>query len=582
MKFSTTRLTPVAIAVAALVSGQADAAKTGFAVTDIKYVGTERATVITAGDAGAVEGLPGITIEVQSTGYTNTDRVTLAVTGGTVRSGADIGTVTCAKNGLSSGGTDSAMTLTYSATLSSGNNIVLEVGGRNAGPTFDGTTGMTCAIPVNGIKMETQGLRTAQTVALNWTAATAQGTVYDRLANDAAGTIGSVNVLVAAAQTSLVPNDNAGYRDPRNNNLRTSAIGQSSTNGARNRGLDGVIASSGTSFSSNDAAACTSTGYDCLYRDQIRFNLRNESGNATLANNDGLAVTNSTNAVVISAGGTKYVTTITGDFSFLDDDANGCTDQDLTRGSNTATTTSLAFDAVAGTSTAVGTASTLALATDCGSLTHTYTYAAADGRDTSHLIDFTFRGYTAAAVSVGAGVYQGTGSTTNAASSQGRTLSARSFSAQTLWRDSGLTTTYATLTPSAGAWTAAATTGTGTALVPYVPYGAGISRIIYVTSKEAATGVAGTLSFSATSSSGAACASTNFPTVALPVGGVASVAGEIDTGIRACFPTADSGNGKFSVTITATGTGSAPAFEVSSAYNVSGNRNVVINSTNEN
>ncbi len=90
------------------------------------------------------------------------------------------------------------------------------------------------------------------------------------------------------------------------------------------------------------------------------------------------------------------------------------------------------------------------------------------------------------------------------------------------------------------------------------------------------------VSVTATNTAGTVCAAGSFPALSIPSGGVANIGGLIDTGIRTCFPTIDADNGKVSVDLTFT-TASATVgtdVEVTSAYNVSGNRNVVINTSN--
>jgi len=398
-------------------------------------------------------------------------------------------------------------------------------------------------------------------------AGTSSGSVvYDRLLNGAGGTFDAGVVMAfSARQVSLTPGcstvstvSTCSYRNPVTNQLMASAV--STTAATSGIGFNAVIPVGGASFNTS-ALTNSASETDTRYEDAMRFVLRVEDADANTGGaptaEEGLATTFGTNPVVIASAGEVVQTIITGDFSFLDDDANGCTAADITNGANTI----------------VATVGTMTLAADCNSLTHDYTIPATNGatsvRDTAVELQVRVRGYD--------------GSTpATALQATGRALSARSFSAVSSWKaTAAAATARGTFNPTAGAWTAAASTADGSATnLPYLPYGAGISRIVYASNVGT---VAATASFTATANGGAvSCAATNFPSVSIPVGAVVNLTGAIDTGIRACFPTIDADSGKAQVNIVYTNSSSttAPSIELSSSYNVSGNRNVVINSTN--
>ena len=588
-----------AVALACAATAAHSAVLVSFGSTNVRIVGTEKATADVAADAAAIVGLPAITFEVRSTGYVDTDRVVLTVAGATVRSAAAIGTVTCAANTL----TTPTMTLTYSATATSGNSIVLTVGGRNADAVFDGTaTGMRCTIPNNSIQLQLADLTSAKSVSLNiqaFSASSGFATAYDVL-RDAAGTAYNQTALVSLAQVSLAPSDLSATTNPTSGEVLASSLLTSSA--TRAIGLSATVPSTGTAFSTNTSRGLTSTDTvttcaslssgasggvlaaadaNCLYSDTLRWNYRVEDGNAALAASDGLMELNSgATPLRIASAGTVLVTTITGGFNFLDDDGNGCTAADLNTGANQVRVVSRAVPAVAATLAATATAPTLTVAADCSTLTHTHTVSAADGRDVTNALLFTFRGYNPQAAAA-TDALTGTVTTAqiNAAGSvQGRTIAATSFGMTTRWQDAGLTTTYATLSPSAGTWSAPASTATTSAVIPYMPYGSGISRIVYAANRGT---VASTASFTATNEAGTVCAATNFPSVSVPAGGVVNLSGAIDTGVRACFSGIDASSGKVIINVTYTGSTSLGTHTTTSSYNVNGNRNVVINTSNQ-
>jgi hypothetical protein len=107
--------------------------------------------------------------------------------------------------------------------------------------------------------------------------------------------------------------------------------------------------------------------------------------------------------------------------------------------------------------------------------------------------------------------------------------------------------------------------------ISYMPYGTGISRIIYITNRSTQTGG---VSATAINDKGVECEIANVATATK--GAVTILSTGLDAGVAACYG-ADF-NGKVAFEITA----NVPAnkAEVYSAYNVNGNRVLVVNDTN--
>jgi hypothetical protein len=544
--------TAIAVAVAFSVgSALVNAATSTYNLASApRFVGTEEAAARSAADPVAVVGLPQLIVEIESSSYSAGDIVTLAIAGGTVRTGADIGVVNCVANGAATG----TLRLTYNSTRSSGNNIVLDVG-NVSGTILSGSDGLLCDFPANSIKMLASSMASQTSVTLTYNATLSTGGApYDTL-TVGSGQAATSNVVMAFSRPQLAITPASGttrttVRNPGTNlleNASTVATDAATSSVPFNNRIGSsttVFAAHGTTSPASENAA-TAVGYS----DVLRWVVRNEESS------DGLTSVFATNPIVNSSNGDVLITTITGDWSFLDDDANGCTVADFSAGANILTTE-------AGNTTGV------TITADCQTLTRSNTISAAAVRDIPYEIIVRLAGY------------DGTNLPTRLQRT-GRSISARSFSMTVAWKESAAAATNnALLSPTAGSWSAV-TTGSSSAKIGYLPYGSGISRIVYVTNNDSVAGVA---SFSATVDGGTACASTSFPTVAIPAGAVVNVGGAIDAGLRACVPTIDANSGKAAVTVTVTnGTAtstSAVAFEVASSYNVSGNRNVVINSSN--
>jgi hypothetical protein len=571
MKYSSSgNVTAIAAAVAiSLGSGAVMAATTTLANTDLRYISTEKAAVDAAASSVAVYDSPAFTVTTGTTAYANGDRVTVSISGGTLRA-TDIGSVTCGTVGAGQNG----FTLTPDLTRSSGNTVVMTVG-----DVVGAATSRPCDFPAGKFKILASSLTSSTVVRVDFSATAANGTSpYDTITSITGAQAGNATLalMLSRPQFSITTNGTtssagasaaAQVRNPITN-LIQDASGIAISAATSNVPFNNIIGSSsvifggvGTTNPASENASTAVTGYS----DVLRIVLRNEEAT------NGLAATYNSTGGIISSVGETYVITVTGDWSFLDDDSNGCSETDLGAGANTLTQDG---------------AASIALDSTCGFVTVVYNTGANQAAlvlDRPIELRVRLAGYdpTVGAATVG--------------QRTGRAISARTFSATADWRATATASTNRSrLTPAAGSWTNATVGSSSAVRIPYLPYGSGISRIVYVTSSNSAAStvaassrVNGTLSFQGYYN-GTECVSTNFASVAIPASGVVNVGGVIDAGLRACFPTIDSDSGKAQVLITATNSSSAvglnttgPSIEVTSAYNVSGNRNVVINSSNE-
>jgi hypothetical protein len=152
----------------------------------------------------------------------------------------------------------------------------------------------------------------------------------------------------------------------------------------------------------------------------------------------------------------------------------------------------------------------------------------------------------------------------------GNKLSAQTFGGSFAFKYS---TAASTVTQTkTDAVTAGANTATGvTAFVPYMPVGAGISQVLYLTNNSNASG---SVSITSRDSAGTLCSA--YPAVTAAANSVVNLGTALATGIAACGGATTTN--KLALTITA----QIPdgGMEVYSAYNVNGDRVNVVNSTN--
>jgi len=526
MNIKSKQVLPYVAAAVSLACGSALAATASPTAT---LSGIERNARNAAADPVSVVNLPAIAISVESNSYQTGDRVTLTLSGATLRAADQIGTVTCAQPA----GTNVSGSLSLAYSSATGNVITLGVTRGNALPVYS-VAGMVCTLPANSITVLSSSLASASTVTLAYQPATASGTNYDVLRDQNS----TVTTPVAQPATMhyaitqyLVPT--VAYRKYDNTIV---------TANADYTALDGVV------YPNNTFAASTLSADGGV--DILKWSTTDEGA------------TGGSLAGGVANAAHSRVTTITGDFSFLDDNGDGCTTADFGQGAGKLvelTTAGLtAADATTG----------LAINAACTTITHTVTSTAS--AVFSHALAFAVGGATVAAA---------TGTPTTQGSATGRTLAAQTFSGNVAF-NRALATKAADVSFAPGAWTSSVVVGSGNVNVPYLPYGTGISRVIYATNKS--TGAA-TANFTARSEAGVECSSTNFTAVTIPSKGVALLTGSIDAGIAACFGAGYSGKASVTVAITGqsvSGSNATSGVVVTSTYNVSGNRVNVLNSSN--
>ena len=113
------------------------------------------------------------------------------------------------------------------------------------------------------------------------------------------------------------------------------------------------------------------------------------------------------------------------------------------------------------------------------------------------------------------------------------------------------------------------------AFVPYMPYGAGISQVIYITNKSNQSSA---LDIETYDANGDTC---EFTTDVEAAGGsVTQLSGDIMAGLKECYGIPADGTLDARLSMQITGSIPGSLAEVVTSYNVNGNRNVVINNSN--
>jgi hypothetical protein len=254
---------------------------------------------------------------------------------------------------------------------------------------------------------------------------------------------------------------------------------------------------------------------------------------------DTLTFTLSAGATVETAANiSTIVTSLEGDFSFIDNNGTaGCQVSDLSNGHGQIRTTSGTLTIDSGcslltfTTTSVG-AKTIVLGTSSTAVTAS-NIQVLDAPQSFTMGALTYNYYA--------------GSTASAA---------RSGSSSVDWED-----------VEAGEWTL----NGSVAKISYMPYGTGISRIVYITNRSTQSGGVSAI---AINDAGEECEIANVATAAK--GAVTILSTGLDAGVAACYGA--NFNGKVAFEITS----NVPASdaEIYSAYNVNGNRVLVVNDTN--
>jgi len=512
MNIKSKKVLPYVAAAVAASCGVASAATLTVTPT---YASTERLTAEVTAVPSYTVGLPKLEIKVGSDAYRTGDTIAVTVAGGTVSS-ASAGGWDC---GDAAGGNGVSGVMTFSLSSVSGNVLTYAVARTtNDSPVYlSAATARTCSLAAGAILLVGNSISSGVTTSVNFEPR-GSGIAYDALTGSSAtGGVGAVNVFYAATQYIL----------PTSSTRNFLGQGAAGTNAA----TTATISTAGTSFGTGTAGNSLS----------ISWSTRDEGATSGLMNASTLV-----NAV------TGYITTtLTGDFSFLDDDSNGCTAADLTAGAGRAAVTAGAV--YLGINSAC-TVLTVAASSTAGT-------QAAD-RTTPHTLKFFLNGM------------DDSGTASSSGSLSGKTINPQTIAGSVTWRNTA-TSASATLstTKTFTAATLSATTSTQSGInVPYLPYGTGISRIVYLTNKGSASAV---VTISGKSETGTVCSSTNFATVTVPAGGVGLLTSAIDAGISACLGA--SYVGKVNIDLSVSGSSSNV---VTSAYNVSGNRVNVLNSTN--
>jgi len=514
MNIKSKQVLPYVAAAVAASCGVASAATMG-SLTTFKFGSEALAAQVAAVPSYSV-GIPELNIKIGSDAYRTGDTISVTVTGGTVLSASK--SFVCAD---SAGQTGVTGTMQFSYTSVSGNVVTYTVANRDTSKVAyaSAATALTCSMASSGILITGSSLAAGTTTSVSYEPRGA-GVAYDALtvtpATTGVAVAGSVPVAYTIQQYS-VPSGT--IRSPIDNTVDGTVT---PADGSR------TISTRLTDWGTGTAGS-TAT---------LSWSFRDEAAGAGFLTGTGVQLAITTSAIPTA--------TLTGDFNFLDDNANGCTSADLSLG--------------AGRASATG--GTLTINSTCTVLTITGS-ASPSARDTTTSVKFFVNGMNDAV----------DGAQLNVAS--GRTIAVSSNTGSVSISDgtsSGITKTYRTSSFAPGAWTATAGTSQTGINIPYLPYGTGISRVVYYTNKTAVAGVA---TISAKSETGTVCSSANFSSVTVPANGVALLTGAIDAGVATCFGATYAGKVQVDVAVTGTSGG-----VVVSAYNVNGNRVGVYNSTN--
>jgi hypothetical protein len=536
-----------------LACGQVNAATLTQGANKVIYSSTQGNAAAAAANGAASVELQTLTVNVGGSGYTDTDVVTVTVGGAQLRQAA-VGTVGGTTVGreiieCKSGGNTQFKLNLKSVT---GSKIEYTVSDRVNTPLAANTT---CALPA--LDLLASSLTSTAAVTLNWSAATASGAVHDVMTDGEGNPAQSAEIHYALTQFAVGCASNSGGTRSSTcasniANTLTSPTGGTSADGVSFLpvGSTFLTAASSTTASNNSTQNNSATFFARITDDRTGW----------------LGVANSQN--LISGLDGSQAVTYTGDFSFLDNNSNGCTTTDFGSG--------FARFAVKQANVDVTTTSAT-ISADCKTITVTGT-----SNRTDELI------FTVNATPTGNGA---------------KAIAEQTIVAATTFKKAG--TTLASTSGSVGFISASGASYS----VAYMPYGSGISRIIYATNR---TSTPGQVLISARNEAGTSCSSTNFPRVTLPASGVALLSAAADEGVAKCFGAGFTGKVAFTITpwisggeqrdsvtlsiplttgsaklgdnvaTTATGVVSRATAKVDvySAYNVNGNRVTVINTSN--
>jgi hypothetical protein len=508
-----------------LACGQAYAATVSVTPT---FSSVERNASDAAANGASSVALPTATVTPSGTGYVDGDIVTVSVSGATLRLASvgvvDTSKITCTDTG---GGAAPMELLLKSVT---GGTITYQV---TRLVTATPLSQVRCA--VSGLQVLASSLTSANVVTFNWSAATAAGVAHDvlRSFSDEGSPASAISLHYADTQFAAT--------GVSTNAARILPLGSSTSYAAQQR-----FASTST------AAATAATTQD--------FSI-NFTSNGTLPGQS-----------LLSTAGSTLTATYTGDFSFLDNNGNGCTAADLTTGWARAAVTA------GGGTLSINSACTVLTTTGAGDRNETIRFSVAN---------------TSGDGIIAAGFSSSIGA---------KTLPAQTLAVVGTWTAAD-NTVLGSARPSSST-TPSFTVNAFTTEIPYMPYGSGISRIVYITNRSSTAPV----SFSAVNEAGTSCAASRFPAVSARGGAaVTLLSTAIDQGIEACYGAGFTGKVRITVTLNitpqstdslattlstgATSVGASTslsgaitraraAADVYSAYNVNGNRVTVINESN--
>jgi len=538
----------------------------------VSYSSTERNAIDAAANGAASVRMPTFTINLSGTGYVDGDKVTLSFSAGALRLSSlgtvDTETVTCV--GELVAGTDvTALKLKLNSVDS--RTATYTVTSRDPAVKVNPTTtlkGIRCPFP--NVDMLASSLTSTTVISLNWNATTATGTVHDQLTDVVGNPAVARSLHIADTQFAAgAAGDYVTGGAARSRTIKTSSTAITSS----------IIAPAGFVFA--DTTPTSTVTSASVPRSSTGWAGTTQVVHGVYRTADYYSIGTSNAAPAANAAAVdNVVVSLAGNFSFLDNDNNGCSVDDLSSGSARLT---------------LGAGTTVtAVASNCSEIQ--YTSATVTGTD-----------------SLTVSLYNGLINNGNKA------LPVGSITATVTFRNGS--TVVGTAAGAVATWTNDAQS----AIVNYMPYGPGISRIVYVTNNSTTSAV----TISAVNEAGTACASTSFPSVTATTNRPISLSSAMDAGVESCYGTGYNGKVRFTISLnvpsvdafgitlgeqTLTPRQAAPAgssaraaatsigdalatgattgqvsgritrnndpFEIYSAYNVNGNRVQVINSTN--
>jgi len=215
-----------------------------------------------------------------------------------------------------------------------------------------------------------------------------------------------------------------------------------------------------------------------------------------------------------------------GNFSFLDNNGDGvCTLADTTSGYARVSVKDGELSQVGGTA-AQSDANVVAIASDCSEI-QTTVAGFNGGSGTGSAYQYLY--FTV-----------GNGGSSTYGSAGAREIPVQTITATVTYRTAAAAV-LSTNTAAVGSYSY----DSQSAAINYMPYGPGISRIVYVTSSATSP-----VSISAVNESGTSCSSTNFPAVTATANSPTSLSTAMDAGVAACYGASYNGKVKFTVSLT--------------------------------